>query len=107
MLKVTSRDEEPFASHYYAAFLFHTRTARGFGTVIIFTARNAPGSTIRGVESSSKSRSVTLWVDQNSSSSSQEENLGMSFNFFPISFSLFRLHVHRSYKKVLPPPLKF
>ena len=42
------------------------------------------GPTLRGEISSSRSSSVTLCVDQNSSSSSREEKLGKGFDFFPI-----------------------
>jgi hypothetical protein len=104
--KVTRGNEESFAGDCYAAFLFHDRTEQGLAMVMTFTERKAPGATISGVESSSKSRLVTLCVDQNLSSSSQEVNLGSAFNFFPISSSFFRFHVHGGDEKILSSSLK-
>jgi hypothetical protein len=41
-----------------------------------------------------------LCVDQNSSSSSQEEKLGIAFNLFPITSLLFGSHLQSRYQKV-------
>ena len=98
--KIFCREKQSLGSNYYAVFCFHGRIDVGLATSIFFTRPNAPRSITSGVESSCRSRSVKSWVDQNSSSCSQETNLGMARNVFPILLSLFGSQVHGGHQKI-------
>ena len=93
MAKIFCREKQSLGSNFYAVFRFHGRIDVGLTTSIFFTRPKAPRSITSGVESSCRSRSVKSWVDQNSSSCSQETNLGMARNsFFAAILSLRSLH---------------
>jgi hypothetical protein len=98
--KIFSREKQTLRCNDYAVFRFHGRSVVGLATSIFFTRRKAPRSIMSGVESSSRSRSVRSWVDQNSSSCSHESNLGMARNFFPILLSLPGGQVHSGHQKI-------
>jgi hypothetical protein len=97
--KIFSREKQTLRCNDYAVFRFHGRSVVGLATSIFFTRRKAPRSIMSGVESSSRSRSVRSWVDQNSSSCSHESNLGMA-RFFPILLSLPGGQVHSGHQKI-------
>jgi hypothetical protein len=100
MAKIFCREKQSLGSNYYAVFRFHGRIDVGLTTSIFFTRPKAPRSITNGVESSCRSRSVKSWMDQNSSSCSQETNLGMARNFFPILLSLLGSQVHGGHQKI-------
>jgi hypothetical protein len=86
--KIFSREKQTLRGNDYAVFRFHGRSDIGLATSIFFTRRKASRSITSGVKSSSRSRSLRSWVDQNSSSCSHVSNLGIARNFFPILLSL-------------------
>lgn len=98
--KIFSREKQTLRCTDYAVFRFHGRSDVGLATSIFLTRRKAPRSITSGVESSSRSRSVRSWVDQNSSSCSHESNLGMARDFFPILLSLPGGQVHGGHQEI-------
>ena len=98
--KIFSREKQTLRCNDYAVFRFHGRSDVGLATSIFLTRRKAPRSITSGVESSSRSRSMRSWVDQNSSSCSHESNLGMARNFFPILLSLPGGQVHGGHQEI-------